>query len=236
VRVQDDDTVVISAAPVPGNEKAVSRVINKLFKAGAEVFHRNIADVHVSGHAAAEELKMMLSLVQPRYFMPIHGETRHLRAHAHLAEAVGVPTENIFVLENGVPLELGENSAREGKPVESGVMYVDGLSVGELHTGVLRDRRRLSRDGIITIVVAIDSHDGRVVSEPEVVVRGVGFNPDAELMEEGRKRLAKVLKRTAKEKATDHIVVTKAIRDSFSQFIWEATRTRPMVIPIVLEV
>jgi ribonuclease J len=142
----------------------------------------------------------------------------------------------VFVLENGLPLELTTRTARVGKPVPSGVTYVDGLSVGELHTGVLRDRRRLSSDGIITIVCAIDSHDGQTVSDPEIVVRGVAFNPDTELMENGRKRLEKVLRRTAKEGATDHVVVTKALRDSFSQFIWEQTRTRPMIIPIVLEV
>jgi ribonuclease J len=236
VKVQSDDTVVISAAAVPGNEKAVNRVINRLLKAGADVHHRGISDVHVSGHAAAEELKMMLTLVRPRYFMPIHGETRHLRAHAKLAHEVGVPDDHVFVLENGVPLELTQRTAREGKPVPSGVMYVDGMSVGDIHTGVLRDRQRLARDGIITIVVAIDAHDGRVVTDPEVVVRGVAFNPDEEILTASRKRVQKVLARTAKEKATDHAVVTKAIRDSFSQFIWEQTKTRPLVIPIVMEV
>ncbi|GAB4274194.1 MAG: ribonuclease J [Coriobacteriia bacterium] len=236
VKVQQGDTVVISATPVPGNEKAVSRVINRLFKAGAQVHHKSVSDVHVSGHAAAEELKFMLSVVRPRYFMPIHGETRHLHAHALLAQAVGVPDERVFVLENGSPLELTSRTARVGKPVESGVMYVDGLSVGDVHTGVLRDRKRLARDGIVTIVVAIDAHDGSAVSEPEVVMRGVAFRPDPELLDAAKERVAKVLARTAREKATDHVVVTKALRDSFSQFMWDQTRSRPMVIPIVMEV
>jgi ribonuclease J len=236
VKIREGDTVVISATPVPGNEKAVSRVINRLFKAGAEVFHKSVSDVHVSGHAAAEELKMMLSLVRPHYFMPIHGEMRHLRAHARLAMDVGVPEDRVFVLENGTPLELTERSARRGKIVQSGVTYVDGLSVGDVSTGVLRDRQRLSRDGIITIVVAIDAHDGRVVSEPEVVVRGAVLGYDDDLLESARARLAKVLSRTAREGVTDRSVVTKAVRDSVSQFMWEQTRSRPMVIPIVMEV
>ena len=192
--------------------------------------------MHTSGHAAAEELKMMLSLVQPRYFMPIHGEMRHLHSHARLAMDMGIPEDHVFVLENGTPIELTERTARRGKAVQSGVTYVDGLSVGDVSTGVLRDRQRLSREGTITIVVAIDAHDGRVVSEPEIVVRGTVLDYDDELFESARARLAKVLARTAHKGVTDHSVVTKAVRDSVSQFMWEQARSRPLIIPIVMEV
>jgi ribonuclease J len=236
VRVQDSDTVVISATPVPGNEMAVSRVINRLLKSGASVFHKSISDVHVSGHGAAEELKMMLSLVRPKYFVPIHGETRHLRAHAKLALEVGIPEDHVFVLENGQPVELTPNTARLAKPVTSGVVYVDGPSVGDVSPVVLRDRRALSRDGIVTIVVAIDRHDGKVMSEPELVMRGVVVSGDDDLLEDARARVAKSLDKTAGEGVTDHRVVERVLRESFSQFIWERTKSRPMIIPIVMEV
>jgi ribonuclease J len=237
VVVQEGDTVVISAAPVPGNEKAVSRVINRLFKAGADVYHRSISDVHVSGHGAAEELKMMLNLTKPRYFMPIHGETRHLRAHAVLAEEVGIPAEHVFVLENGEPLELTESTARVGKPVTSGVVYVDGLRVGDVSSVVLRDRQVLSQDGIVSVVVAIDRHDGSIASEPELVMRGVALGePDPDLLAEARRRLSKALARTASEGVTDRSVVERAVKDSLSTFMWERSRSRPIVIPVVMEV
>jgi ribonuclease J len=237
VVIQEGDTVVISAAPVPGNEKAVSRVINRLFKAGADVFHRAISDVHVSGHGAAEELKMMINLTRPRYFMPIHGETRHLRAHALLAEEVGVPEDRVFVLENGSPLELTADTARVGKPVPSGVVYVDGLRVGDVSSVVLRDRKVLSQDGFVTVMVAIDRHDGSITSEPELIMRGVALgDPDPDLLDEARRRLAKALDKTASEGVTDRSVVERALKDSLSSFMWERSRSRPIVIPVVMEV
>jgi len=237
VQVESGDTVVIAASPVPGNEKAVWRVINRLTKAGVDVKHKGSADVHVSGHAASEELKLMLNLVQPRYFVPIHGESRHLRAHASLAQAVGVPEENVFVMENGECLEITEGSARISEHVESGVVYVDGLSVGDVGQVVLRDRQLLSRDGIATIVIAIDAQTGKPMGEPELVTRGVIFGPESgPLLEEARARIAKTLAKTAKEGATDHAVVKNAVRESLSQFLWEKIRRRPMIIPVVMEV
>lgn len=236
VEVQAGDTVVISATPVPGNEKAVSRVMNRLFKLGADVITRDSAQVHVSGHASAEELKLMLNLVKPRYFMPIHGETRHLFAHARLAEAVGIPRANVFILENGACLEFTEQGAHLAKHVESGVVYVDGLSV-DLAQVVLRDRQVLASDGIALVIVAIDAQTGAVARDAEIVMRGLvlGSGGDA-MLAEARARVSKVLARTAREGVTDHSVVKKALRDSLSQFIWERTHTRPMIIPVVMEV
>jgi ribonuclease J len=236
VEIEAGDTVVISATPVPGNEKAVSRVINKLFRAGAEVVHRPLSDVHVSGHAAAEELKLMLTLTKPHFFMPVHGERRHLSAHAHLAKNVGMPNERVLVLDNGDVLELGERSARPGAPVEAGAVYVDGLGVGDVGHVVLRDRQHMANDGIAMIVVTIDSRSGRVIGEPELVMRGVALTDDDKLLEEAKARIAKTLVRTAKEHATDQSVIKKALRESLSQFIWERVRRRPLVLPVVMEV
>ena len=237
VTIEKGDTVVISASPVPGNEKAVSRVINRLCKAGAEVFDKNVADVHVSGHAAAEELKLMLTLAHPRYFVPIHGETRHLYAHAHIAESVGMSSEDVFIMDNGDCLEISEKSARISEKVpEAGVVYVDGLHVGDVGDIVLRDRQKLSSDGIATIVVAIDSRTRRVVGEPELIVRGLPIADSAEILDQARARIVKALARMEKEGATDRGIIQRAVRDALSQFVWETVHRRPMIIPVIMEV
>lgn len=237
VQIQAGDTVVISASPVPGNEKAVSRVMNRLIKAGAHVVHRGVAKVHVSGHSAAEELKLMLNLVRPSYFMPVHGETRHLHAHAELAYAVGIPPENVFVAENGRCLEIDDSGVRQGEHVESGVVYVDGLAVGDIGQVVLRDRQVLSSDGMAMIVVAIDVQTGAVVGDVEFVTRGLVIgSTGADALEGARARVDKVLKRMSGEGVTDQTVIKKALRDSVSQYIWETARRRPMIIPVVMEV
>jgi ribonuclease J len=236
IDIESGDTVVISASPIPGNEKAVSRVINRLSKAGASVFHKGTSDVHVSGHAAAEELKLMLNIVQPEFFMPIHGETRHLAAHARLAQSVGVPADCVFVLDNGDCLELDAEEVRVGERVESGVVYVDGLSVGDVGTVVLRDRQHMSQDGILTVVIVIDALTGKRVGDPEIVMRGIVFAEDQEVLEEARARIVKALDRTGKEGVTDSSVVQKRVRESLSQFLWERIRRRPMIIPVVMEV
>ncbi len=238
VQIEAGDTVVISATPVPGNEKAVSRVMNRLFKAGADVVHRGVARVHVSGHAAEEELKLMLNLIQPVNFAPIHGETRHLHAHASHARAVGIPDENIFVLENGRCLEISEEGARLGERVESGVVYVDGLAVGDIGHLVLRDRQVLSSDGIAVIVVAIDGQTGAVVRDVELVTRGLVLAGDAsgDSMDGAHARIAKVLRRMCSEGVPDTAGIKRALRDSVSQYIWDSSRRRPMIIPVVLEV
>jgi ribonuclease J len=237
VQIQHDDTVVISASPVPGNEKAVSRVINRLTKAGALVLHKGSRMVHVSGHAASEELKLMLNLTQPTFFMPIHGETRHLYAHARLAHDVGMYEEDIFVMDNGDCLELGNGAAKISERVEHGVVYVDGLSVGDVGKVVLRDRQLLSQDGIATIIIAIDAQTGKPAGEVELVTRGLVVGGDKDpLIVEARARIAKTLAKTAKEGATDQAVIKNAVRESLSQLLWERIRRRPMIIPVVMEV
>lgn len=237
VQIEPGDTVVISASPVPGNEKAVSRVINRMFKAGAEVIHRGLADVHVSGHASAEELKLMLQMVKPRYFVPIHGETRHLHAHCAIAQQVGVAADDTFMLENGQVLEISEKGARIAEHVPSGVVYVDGLSVGDVGEIVLRDRKQLSSDGIITVVVAIDAQTARVSGDVEIVARGLVLGSDTEeVLEEARSRVSKVLAKTHHDRATDHGVIQHHVREALSQFVWERARRRPMIIPVVVEV
>jgi ribonuclease J len=237
VTIERGDTVVISASPVPGNEKAVSRVINRLCKAGAEVFDKSVADVHVSGHGAAEELKLMLTLTQPRYFMPIHGETRHLVAHARIAHAVGMSESDVFVMDNGDCLEISEEGARLAERVpEAGVVYVDGLHVGDVADVVIRDRQKLSSDGIATIVVAIDARTRKVVGEPEIIVRGLPLGDTAEMLDQARSRVMKALARMEKEGATDRGIIQRAVRDALSQLVWETLRRRPMIIPVIMEV
>jgi len=238
VSIEESDTVIISASPVPGNEKAVSRVINRLSKAGAAVYHKGVADVHVSGHASAEELKLMLTMVKPRYFMPVHGETRHLMAHSRIAQAIGMSAEDIFVMEVGECLEIDEQGRAKltGKVAEAGVVYVDGLHVGDVNDIVLRDRQQLSSDGIATIVVAIDGRTHAVTGEPELIVRGLPVAESAEMMDQARARIRKALNRMQKEGVTDHGVIQRAVRDALSQYLWESLRRRPMIIPVIMEV
>ncbi|MBS3957185.1 MAG: ribonuclease J [Clostridiales bacterium] len=237
VTIEAGDTVVISATPVPGNEKAVSKVINRLTHSGAHVMHKGVADVHVSGHAAAEELKLMLNLTSPTYFVPIHGESRHLHSHADLAFAVGVPERNIFVLDAGECLELDGEGARIAEKVEAGVVYVDGLSIGNVGQVLLKDRQALAQDGIATIVVAVDAKTGRQVREPELVVRGVAAGAEeSQFLEEARARVVKTIARSTKEGPCDITALKASIRESLSQFIWERTRSRPIIIPVIVEV
>jgi len=238
VSIEASDTVIISASPVPGNEKAVSRVINRLSKAGAAVYHKGVADVHVSGHASAEELKLMLTMVKPRYFMPVHGETRHLMAHARLAKGIGMTDEDIFVMEIGECLEIDEQGRARltGKVAEAGVVYVDGLHVGDVNDIVLRDRQQLSSDGIATIVVALNGRTHAVTGEPELIVRGLPVAESAEMMDQARARIRKALNRMQKEGVTDHGVIQHAVRDALSQYLWESLRRRPMIIPVIMEV
>jgi ribonuclease J len=237
ITVREGDTIIISASPIPGNERAVSRVISRLSKTGAEVFHRGVAEVHVSGHAAAEELKLMLAMVRPRFFMPVHGETRHLMAHSRLAESVGIAPADIFAIENGDVLELTADRAKVSEHIkDSGVVYVDGLNVGDVGDVVLRDRQQLSSDGIATVVVAIDGRTRKFIGEPELVMRGLPVTETDRVMTEARARIDKALRRMEKEGVTDHSIIQRAVREAVSQFVWETLRRRPMVVPVIMEV
>ena len=228
------DTVIISATPVPGNEKSVAGIINALSKIGCTIFEKSHTLVHVSGHGSAEELKLMIAMVHPTYFMPVHGEAVHLRAHAELAAQVGVPRSNIFVIDNGDSLEMRNHKVSLAEPVDSGVVYVDGLSVTDADPVVLRDRQKLSKDGIVTAVVTVSLRSHRV-RDIEIYSRGVSFSGDEEL---NRDATDVVRQRVEKSADADMGVdqIRKGVRNGLSNFLWTRTHTRPMVIPVVMEV
>ena len=235
IRINPEDTVIISATPVPGNEKAVSNVVNQLLKIGCEVYDKKRAGVHVSGHAASEELKMMLNLTKPEYFVPVHGEARHLIAHRALARSVGVPADYIFILENGDVLEFDRDGAHVAGTVPSGVVYVDGLNVGDMDSVVIRDRQHLAKDGIITVVMTVDARNGAVMGSPEVVLRGVSLMGEQQFIDDIADRAKRSLEKTVRDRA-ELGVSRRAVREAVSQLIWERVKRRPMVIPVILEV
>ena len=229
-----NDTVIISATPVPGNEKSVQGIINSLAKVGCEIYDKSNALVHVSGHGSQEELKLMLAMTHPTYFMPVHGEAIHLRAHAKLAVQMGIPEENIFVEDNGDTLEMRGGVVRRGVPVESGIVYVDGLRIGDTEPAVLRDRQKLSQDGIVTCVIAISSRSHKV-DEVEISSRGVSFANDDELIN-GAQESVRASINNASSGGSSIESLRKTARNNLSNYLWNKTHTRPMVIPVVMEV
>ena len=237
VKVSEDDVVVISAHAIPGNESNVSRVIDALHRAGAEVVHDRNSPVHVSGHASAEELKFVLSLLQPEWFIPVHGEYRHLVHHARLAVDAGVLEEQVLVCEDGDAVTfLPEGAEVERRAVPAGYMYVDGI-VGDIGHGVLRDRRALAEEGVVVVIVTLDSQTGEVVTGPEIVTRGWVYAPEAEdLLEEAKQVVRESISAAAREGATDFDTMRRHARKSLAKFIDERTRRRPTVIPVVMEV
>lgn len=237
VEITPGDTVVISASPIPGNEKLVLRVINQLFKKGAQVIYEALADVHVSGHANQEELKLMHALVKPKYFIPVHGEYRHLVQHAQLAEDMGVLKENIFVLDNGSVVELTKDNVKLGGTVMAGKVLVDGLGVGDVGNIVLRDRKHLSSDGLIVVVVTISKESGLVIAGPDIISRGFVYVRESEdLLEEARLVIKEALNKCEEKKATEWSTIKSYIRDSLRRFIYEKTKRNPMILPIIMEI
>ena len=230
-----NDTVIISATPVPGNEKSVQGIVNSLSKIGCDIYDKSRALVHVSGHGSQEELKLMLAMVKPRNFMPVHGEACHLRAHAELAVKMGVPEKNIFVLDNGDTLEMRHGKVRCGRAVESGVVYVDGGNVTDANPVVIRDRQKLAQDGVVSVTVAI-SGKRKNVSAVEVTCRGISFGSDEELMEEARATVRAQADKLANSDGASIDSLRRNVRNSVSNLFWNKTHTRPMVIPVVLEV
>lgn len=230
-----NDTVIISATPVPGNEKSVQGIINSLSKIGCDIYDKSRALVHVSGHGSQEELKLMLAMVKPRNFMPVHGEACHLRAHAELAVEMGVPEKNIFVLDNGDTLEMRHGKVRRGRAVESGVVYVDGGNVTDANPVVIRDRQKLAQDGVVSVTVAI-SGKRKNVSAVELTCRGISFGSDEELMEEARATVRTQADKLANSDGASIDSLRRNVRNSVSNLFWNKTHTRPMVIPVVLEV
>ena len=237
VNITSNDLVIFSASAIPGNEKSIGKVTDELERLGAEIIYNKQADVHVSGHACQEELKMMLTLVKPKFFMPMHGEYRFLKKHAEIAESVGIPKENIFIAQNGKPLELSKDSARLGAQVPSGVVLVDGLGVGDVGNIVIRDRQLLSENGVIIIVVTLDRKNMRIVSGPDIVTRGfVYVRESEELMDQIKDIARKELISCEKNGITDWATIKSNVKDSLEDYIYSKTKRQPMILPVIMEI
>ncbi len=236
VHILRGDTVIISATPIPGNEALVNRTVDNLFKQGAQVLYDKVAPVHVHGHASQEELKLLLNLVKPKFFMPIHGEYRHLTIHAKLAESIGIPKSNIFILEDGDVLELSPEAGKVTGKVPSSNVYIDGLSVGDIGGVVLRDRRLLSKDGIVMVIIAIDRQTGKLVGRPDIISRGfVDPTESKDMLEQSCDLVAKVLDHGS-ARPTDWGFISAKVRDTLSRFYYEQTRRHPMILPFMVKV
>ena len=237
VSITPNDMVIISATPIPGNEKLVSNVINDLMQIGAEVIYSALENVHVSGHACQEEQRLIISLAKPKYFIPVHGEYRQLMAHAETAKEMGVPTENIFILENGKTLELNKKQAKITTSVPSGKILVDGLGVGDVGNIVLRDRQHLSQDGLIVIVMTMDGSTGEIVSGPDVVSRGFVYVRESEtLMDDVKKVINQEVKNFEEEGIRDWSTIKSTLKDDLRDYIFQRTKRNPMILPIIMEV
>ena len=237
VEVTKDDLIIISASPIPGNEKAVSNVINELFKIGAEVIYKSLMDVHVSGHACQEELKLIMSLIKPKYFIPVHGEHRHLVLHKRLAEEMGIPEQNSFVLSNGSVLELDSESAKITGNVQAGQVLVDGLGVGDVGNIVLRDRKHLAQDGLIIIVTTIDNEKREIASKPDVISRGFVYVREAEQLIEGIKQVStEAVETSLARHNVDWSMMKNNIKSSVAKYIYDRTKRNPMILPIIEEI
>ncbi|MDY6086378.1 MAG: ribonuclease J [Succiniclasticum sp.] len=237
VQIVSGDTVIISATPIPGNEKLVSNTINHLYMLGAEVIYEKANGVHVSGHASQEELKIMHNLVRPKFFMPVHGEYRHLMKHAKIAESLGMDKKNILLTENGSVVELTKDKIAVTGKVTSGIVLIDGLGVGDVGNIVLRDRRQLSQDGIMIVVLGIDKANNEITAGPDIVSRGFVYVREAEiLMDEAKERVQAALDKCEENNTREWSAIKSAIRDALGRFLFEKTRRRPMILPIILEV
>ncbi|HEX5591861.1 MAG TPA: ribonuclease J [Solirubrobacterales bacterium] len=237
VQLHSGDTVVFSATPVPGNERAVNETIDRIYEIGATVITAKDAPIHASGHGWQEELKLMLNLTKPRYVMPVHGDYKRLRLHAELAEAVGIGGDRIFQGRNGLPLELNGDGAGFGEDIHAGVIYVDGVNIGEPDDAALRDRRAISADGIFIVVATISNDDGTIVADPEVIFRGVAFLDEADALVEDLKDLVEdQLDDAAKAGHRENHLVEEDLHEAIGKFVWQRLRRRPMVLPVVIEV
>lgn len=237
IGIEPGDTVIISATPIPGNEKLVSKTVDLLFKQGAEVIYERDMGVHVSGHAAQEELKILINLIRPRYFLPVHGEYRHLKKHAKIAESLGIPRSRIFVPDNGQVIEISRKKALITNKVTAGNVLVDGLGVGDVGNIVLRDRKQLSQDGIMIVVVTMDKNLGRVIAGPDIVSRGfVYVRESEELIEDAKTKVKEALDICEKRNITEWAAIKSQVRDRLSKHLYDKTGRRPMILPIIMEV
>ena len=237
VEIIPGDLVIISASPIPGNEKFISKVINELFKKGANVIYEALADIHVSGHAFKEELKLILSLVKPKFFMPVHGEYRHLKQHANLAGKLGMPSENIFITEIGKVLELTSDSAKFNGSVVAGRVLVDGLGVGDVGSVVLRDRKHLSQDGLIVVVITTEKETGAIIAGPDIISRGFVYVRESENLMDQVKEITKIaIQKCEEKKKNDWSSKKSVIKDTLKDFLYEKTKRKPMILPIIMEI
>ncbi len=237
VEIRNGDLIVFSSTPIPGNEKLVSKVINQLFEKGAEVIYESLADVHVSGHACQEELKLMHRLVKPKYFIPVHGEHRHLRKHAKLAEDLGMQRDNIFIPQNGTIIEFTKDYAKVNGTVPAGRVLVDGLGVGDVGNIVLRDRKHLAEDGLMVVVVTISREDRKIVAGPDIISRGFVYVRESEdLMDEAKEVVSKALDNCQNQNVKEWSVLKSSIKDGLKDFLYEKTKRRPMILPVIMEV
>lgn len=237
ISIEPKDLFIISASPIPGNEKLISRVINQLYKKGADVIYEDLEEVHVSGHAYEEELKLVHTLAHPKFFMPVHGEYRHLRHHANLAERLGMDKSDVFVLETGQVLELWEKEAKIGGRVPTGAVYVDGLGVGDVGNIVLRDRKYLAQDGMITIVVTIEKENYRVIAGPDIITRGFVYVKESEeLINESKEIVRRELENCLDNRVIEWYVLKANMKKSLEKFLYEKTKRRPIILPIIMEV
>lgn len=239
VDILPGDTVIIAATPIPGNERYVGRTVDELYRLGANVIYGSgsVSGVHVSGHGSQEELKLMLNLVKPKYFIPIHGEYRMLRIHADLAEEVGIEPENVFVLDNGDTVEFQNGQAARGVKVQAGRVLIDGLGVGDVGNIVLRDRKLLSQDGILVVVVTLSKEDGTILSGPDIISRGFVYVRESEgLLDEANRIVTSTLNKLMNDKVNEWASLKTNVKDSLGRFLYEQTRRRPMILPIIMEV
>ena len=228
------DTVIFSSNPIPGNEKSVTKVINELIQKGADVVFQ---DAHVSGHACQEEIKLLYALIRPKYAVPVHGEIKHLKAQAKIAQSLGIDKENIFVLSSGDVLEMDERGARINGRVPTGAILVDGLGVGDVGNVVLRDRQHLAEDGIMVVVMSLDKTERYLVAGPDIVSRGFVYVKESdELIEEARQTVDEALQRCLDRGITDWGRLKNTTKDTLSDFVWKKTKRRPMILPIIMEV
>ncbi len=235
VKLADPDTVVLSSSLIPGNEPAIHRVVDALYRSGADVYHVPADQVHASGHAAQEELRLLLSLVRPRWFIPVHGERRHLQHHARIAEEIGIPRDRILICEDGDVVEI-DDQVRKGERVQAGMTFVDGLGIGDVGGEVLRDRRKLAGDGVVVVVATVDAQTGALVGRPDIVNRGfVHEATSADILEEARERVTAALAETASSEVTDPSLLQQEIRRVLKRYFFEVTQRKPVILPVIME-
>ncbi|MDU1414719.1 MAG: ribonuclease J [Clostridium sp.] len=237
IQLQKDDLFIISASPIPGNDKLIGKVINELYKRGADVVYESIEDIHVSGHACQEELKLIHTLVKPKYFMPVHGEYRHLKHHKDLAVSLGMDDKEIFILETGEVLEISEDGVKKNGRVRAGRVFVDGIGVGDVGNIVLRDRKYLAQDGMVTIVVAIDKDTYSIISGPDIITRGFVYAKEAEEMIANIKDIAREeIEGALSNQVTEWYVLKQAVKTSIERYLYDETKRRPTIFPIIVDI